>query len=352
MPSWKKVILSGSNASLNQLTVSTWITGSVSGSFTGSLMGTASFASNGVTGGTSNYISKYGSATTLATSSIYDNGTRIGIGMNTPSKRVTISTPDSQTTSIFFSEADLAGYGGLVQYDATTDTLQLNTLNNSTEYNGVAVTRTDANVGIGTTSPLAKLHVRGLGSTSATTAFYVENASSTNLVTVLDNGNVGIGASSPSQKLQVAGNVLITGSLTVGSSSLGSNENTLVVGLPPAGGTGEGGQILLQASGGLYTSASMIDTYQNQFRILRGTNAGSDAAYYNLDLNDGTSTFSGYVKISGAPNPYSQFNIKDSYTPSGNGDPNGNNGDICWDDNYIYVKTGAGWKRAALDGGF
>ena len=54
-----------------------------------------------------------------------------------------------------------------------------------------------------------------------------------------------------------------TNTLTVGTSSLGATENTLVVGLPPAGGAGEGGQILLQASGGLYTSASMWDNWQN-----------------------------------------------------------------------------------------
>jgi len=82
-------------------------------------------------------------------------------------------------------------------------------------------------------------------------------------------------------------NVIITGSLAVGLNSLGSNENTLAVGPPPAGGSGEGGQILLAASGGLYTSASMLDTYQDQFRILRGTNAGSDAFKLQINLDTG-----------------------------------------------------------------
>ena len=80
-------------------------------------------------------------------------------------------------------------------------------------------------------------------------------------------------------------NVLITGSLTVGATSVGANENTLILGPSPAGGAGEGGQLLLQAKGDSgYTSASMIDTWQNQFRILRGTNAASDAlvAQWNL----------------------------------------------------------------------
>lgn len=71
----------------------------------------------------------------------------------------------------------------------------------------------------------------------------------------------------------VNGSQLITGSLTVGSSSLGPDENTLTLGARDAG--GEGGQLGLNASGGTYTSASMLDNYQNSFRVLTGTNAGS-----------------------------------------------------------------------------
>ena len=99
-------------------------------------------------------------------------------------------------------------------------------------------------------------------------------------------------------------NVLITGSLTVGSTSLGASENTLVVGPAPGGGAGEGGQILLAASGGVYTSASMIDTYQDQFRVLRGTNAGSDAFKFKVDLHTGQVQMPNYnsgTAFTGAP---------------------------------------------------
>lgn len=89
-------------------------------------------------------------------------------------------------------------------------------------------------------------------------------------------------------------NVIITGGLAIGTSSLGSTENALVVGLPPAGGVGEGGQILLQASGGLYTTASMIDNYQNKFRILRGTNASSDAFKFQVDMHTGQVSIPNY----------------------------------------------------------
>jgi len=53
MPSWKKVITSGSSAAFSSLIVSNTITGSISGSLTGSLQGTAD---NAVNAGSADYI--------------------------------------------------------------------------------------------------------------------------------------------------------------------------------------------------------------------------------------------------------------------------------------------------------
>lgn len=75
--------------------------------------------------------------------------------------------------------------------------------------------------------------------------------------------------------LNVSGSSTITSTLTVGSSSLGPSENTITLGARDT--TSEGGQIGFNAPGGTYTSASMIDLYQNRLRILKGTNAGSTA---------------------------------------------------------------------------
>ena len=77
--------------------------------------------------------------------------------------------------------------------------------------------------------------------------------------------------------------VVITGSLTVASSSQGPNENTLTLGARDA--VNEGGQIGFNAPGGTYTSASMIDLYQNRFRVLKGTNAGStgEVAWWSMN---------------------------------------------------------------------
>lgn len=47
-------------------------------------------------------------------------------------------------------------------------------------------------------------------------------------------------------------------------------------------------------------------------------------------------------------NGHSQLRLRTSYTPISTHDPNGNVGNFSWDDNYFYIKTSAGWKRAAL----
>ena len=52
---------------------------------------------------------------------------------------------------------------------------------------------------------------------------------------------------------------------------------------------------MYQASGGLYASASMIDTYQNIFRILKGTNASSTTSLFNIDLQTNAVTTAGNV---------------------------------------------------------
>jgi hypothetical protein len=155
----------------------------------------------------------------------------------------------------------------------------------------------NGNIGIGTTSPNAKLDVNGntiiTGSlTVAPTAGNIElqvTSTGTKIGNIITDTNTITGS------LGISGSTVIIGSLAVGTSSLGSTENTIVVGPSPAGGTGEGGQILLQAAGGSYTSASMIDNYQNRFRILKGTNASSDSEPFSLNLHSGQLTINKYT---------------------------------------------------------
>jgi hypothetical protein len=132
---------------------------------------------------------------------------------------------------------------------------------------------------------------------TANTASYVLNAVSSSF------------ASTSSYINTLNQNAIISGSLTVGNrTDTPSTENTLNVYPPFVGGTGEGGQILLAASGGLYTSASMLDNWQDQFRILRGSNTGgSNAGLVYVNLHSGNTQFVGAVTASaysGLPNAY------------------------------------------------
>jgi hypothetical protein len=61
----------------------------------------------------------------------------------------------------------------------------------------------------------------------------------------------------------------------------------------------------------------------------------------------GTSSPTAKLDVHGSTG-YNQIRMRISYTPTGPLDGNGNLGDVAWDNNYIYVKTNVGWRRAAL----
>lgn len=296
MPSWKKIITSGSAAILTNVTASSY-TGSFTGSFSGTVT-SASFAS------TSSFVNTLRQNLTI-TGSLNVSGSVNII------QRASFNGIDSGgTVSAAFTPID--NLGNTTLYSDTNLYLKSNQYTFfDSGFNTTMYLTNGGNLAIGPAAPLARVHIKGSGTTSGTTALLVHNANSSASLTVLDNGSAIITngltvtgsviatsftgsllgtasfANTASRVNTLNQNVLITGSLTIGSGSLGSGENTLVVGLPPNGGTGEGGQILLSAAGGTYTSASMLDTYQDSFRVLRGTNTGSDAFKLKVDLHTG-----------------------------------------------------------------
>lgn len=137
-------------------------------------------------------------------------------------------------------------------------------------------------------------------------------------------------------------NVLITGSLTVGATTIGASENTLTLG--PKDNGSEGGQLMLQAPGGTNTSASMLDNYQNSTRLLRGTNAGSDAVVAQWNMHSRQMQLPAYTSTGAFPGSAAAFLAVDS---SGNlittSSAGGGGGGVTINnnvDNYIITATG------------
>ncbi|MBU1557999.1 hypothetical protein KKC45_03495, partial [Patescibacteria group bacterium] len=136
----------------------------------------------------------------------------------------------------------------------------------------------EGNVGIGTTSPLAKLSVKGAGTTTGIN-FQTTNSNNTSLMTVLDNGYVGIGIDSPTEALDVNGNVNALGGLGVRRGfSIGSNE------------------ILQSSSGDTYLISPLE---KNIYLRTDGTSAGvTRMTIQNTTGNIGIGTTSPFAKLS------------------------------------------------------
>ena len=175
------------------------------------------------------------------------------------------------------------------------------------------------NVGIGTTSPVSLLHIKGadpvftIQDTSTGTAqasstlrlgesgsggvldvywdikqasddlnthLEINHSSNGNHLTILDNGNVGIGTTNPSEKLDVVGNIELNGVLYIGSRGIYQQENTDVDGL----------ELVANASISLYRAAFFDYVIQKEGNVRAGTvfacNDGGSVEYTETSTND------------------------------------------------------------------
>ena len=228
----------------NQLSGSYGITGSLSvtAGITGSLFGTASYTNVGSLGGFIQGGNSFGTTATLGTNdnnslALETNGTtkmfisssgNVGIGTTSPATKldVVVGTANS----------DIAQFSGAVQGRGlkistfTTGTTDAGVLLNaqSTSQGAIAFATSGAeamrisnngNVGIGTTAPIAKLHISSsagdqikLDRTGQTDRAILINSSdqlalgtwlSPNQLNITAAGNVGIGTTTPTNRLQV-----------------------------------------------------------------------------------------------------------------------------------------------------
>jgi len=220
--------------------------------------------------------------------------------------------------SLNWADRQLIGPGGSVNLDWSIDnSISVQKLTVSGLLTSLANITTTGNISAsqGFTGSLfgtASWANSAINATRATSASYADTASFIRTAQTASYVLQAVSASFASTASYVNTlnqNVLITGSLTVGATTAGASENTLTLG--PKG-TNEGGQLLLQA-GTSYTSASMIDVYadtgnNNQYvRILRGSNAGSDAVVAQFNMHTKQASFPAYnssTAFTGTPTAY------------------------------------------------
>ena len=225
-------------------------------------------ASTGTSGsGTTNYISKWGTSSSLTDSVIYEDSGYIGIGTTAPAEKLQVNGM-IRITNLTYSGIEYHNINGTAELyvgtEATGGGARYNSLSSKhTFYNNssaVVTITTTGSVGINTTLPSAKLHVVGdaiLGggtdiSPSAlgagqlgivglgyngyvaldATAMYFGHTSSARSIIFQTNaadrvaitvtGDLGVGTSVPSQKLHVDGSARITGAIYDSSNSSGA----------------------------------------------------------------------------------------------------------------------------------
>ena len=170
----------------------------------------------------------------------------------------------------------------------------------ATSGNGLVIG--SGNVGIGTTTPLAKLDVYGAAGSSP--AFQVSSSSNASMFTVNANGNVGIGTTTPASKLTVQGNAWIGGNITAtgtlnlplsdGCAEMASGVLTSTGSACGSGGGGGGSNWDL-VSGGLETSTS-TDFARAAYFVATSTTGTSTFAH---NVNIGTSTVISRLAVQG-----------------------------------------------------
>ena len=221
MPSWKRVIVSGSNAALNSLTVSNGITGSLFG--TSSWAVSSSFASTAsfLNGGTTNaFIQNGNSFGTTAVLGTNDNNSlafetsgstrmfisssgNVGIGTTDPAAKMDIITgSDRYAMRIGENSANTDGSWTGIKFQLST-----NTSNTDTQDGGVSL--------------------RAYRYAAGNQFQFLNGATVLGAFGGAANG-LGIGTTTPNAKLDVNGNAIITGSLAVSQSLLQYSNITAV----------------------------------------------------------------------------------------------------------------------------
>jgi hypothetical protein len=223
----------------------------------------------------------------------------------------------------------------------------------TTDNNSTAIFAQGGNqfIGISTDTPSAKVHIIGSGDTDLSYSLKIVNSLLAPLLYVRDDGMISMGSSMSTASLlyvdgnQASGYVLTSdafGNATWQANSGGGSISGSTNSIP-----------FFNTSSSLSSSPITYNGTDVNFDAITGNIifGVSNTEFARINNNGawgiGTTANTAALTIHGAAG-YDQLCLQTSYTPSGTADINGHQGDIAWDDNFIYIKTSAGWKRSTL----